>query len=301
LSEAWRYPDVLAPDDGAVPRISVIVSAYRRPDLLELALRGFARQDDRRFELIVADDGSGPEVRATALRVARETGLEGMHLWHPDAGFRKTTILNRAILAARGDYLLFTDGDCVPRADLVAVHRRLARPRCFLAGGCLRLPAAVTGAIGPEEIESARVTDLRWLREQGWKPGRRALRLACTGRLAALLDRVTSTAPDFQGNNASAWRDELLAVNGFDCDMGYGGEDRVVGFRMVSAGARAVQVRHRAITMHLHHEKPYRVEAAVDRNHRRIRAARRSGERRAPLGIAELPHDPSFRITRLTR
>ena len=112
---------------GSDPSISVIVSAYGRPEFMELVLRGFARQTDRRFELLVADDGSGPEVQAAAERVARETGMEVTHLWHADEGFRKTVILNRAVLAARGDYLLFTDGDCIPRADLVAVHRRQLR------------------------------------------------------------------------------------------------------------------------------------------------------------------------------
>src|SRR5215218_127812 len=115
--------------------LSIIISAYRRPHFLELVLRGYARQSDRRFELVVADDGSGPELLEVIERASAETGLEIVHVWHEDAGFRKTIILNRAILAARGDYLLFTDADCVPRSDLVEVHRSLARPERFVAGG----------------------------------------------------------------------------------------------------------------------------------------------------------------------
>lgn len=282
-------------------RISVIISAYERPEFLDLVLRGFAAQSDPRFELLVADDGSGPEVREVIEQAAARTAMELVHVRHADEGFRKTIILNRAILAARGDYLLFTDGDCIPRRDLVEVHRALARPGRFLAGGCLRLPRVVTELVGAAEVDSGRVCDLGWLREKGWRPGRRALRLSRSRRAGALFDAITTTPSEFQGNNASAWKDALLAANGFDCDMGYGGEDRIVGWRMSNAGVRGVQVRHRAITMHLHHEKPYRREEQVEENHRIVRAVRRSGERRARFGIAELPHDRSLRITRFER
>ena len=278
--------------------ISVIVSVYQRPRFLALALRGFARQTDRRFELLVADDGSGPELCEVIERARRESGLQLVHVWHEDLGFRKTTILNRAILAARGDYLLFTDGDCIPRRDLVATHRALARPGRFLAGGYLKLPASVSDAITPADVDAGRVADLRWLRRQGWRPGRRALRLTRSPRLAVLFDLLTPTAADFQGNNASAWRDAILRANGFDGDMGYGGEDRALGYRLENAGVRGLQARHRAVTMHLHHDRPYRHEPTLRANAELLRAIRARGDLRAPNGIAELEHDATLRVER---
>ncbi|HYR08049.1 MAG TPA: glycosyltransferase, partial [Longimicrobium sp.] len=101
-------------------RLSVIVSTYNKPRDLERVLHGYAAQTDRRFELLVADDGSGPETAAVIDRVRREAGLPIVHVWHEDRGFRKSEIMNRAIAASTGDYLLFTDGDSIPRADLVA-------------------------------------------------------------------------------------------------------------------------------------------------------------------------------------
>src|SRR5215213_8703173 len=175
-------------------RISVILSTYERPGDLERVLWGYAAQGDRGFELVVADDGSGPETAELVRRVGRETGLDPLHVWHEDRGFRKTEILNRAIAASSGDYLLFTDGDCIPRRDLVAVHRSLARPGRYIAGGYLKLSREVTDAIGPEDVDAGRVTDLRWLRRKGWRPGRRALRLVPARPIAALFDRLTPTA-----------------------------------------------------------------------------------------------------------
>ena len=278
--------------------ISIVVSVYQRPRFLELVLRGYAAQTDRDFELLVADDGSGPEVREVIERARRESGLELVHLWHEDRGFRKTIILNRAIAAARGDYLLFTDGDCIPRRDLVATHRALARPGRYVAGGYLKLPAPVSEALTPEDVDSGRVTELRWLRKRGWSPGRRALRLTRSPRLAALFDRLTPTAAHFHGNNASTWREALLEVNGFEGEMGYGGLDKALGYRLENAGVRGVQARHRAVALHLHHDRPYRTPEGVRKNREILARIRREGEVRARRGIAELGPDATLRVER---
>lgn len=268
-------------------RLSVIVSTYEKPRDLERALWGYAVQTRRDFELLVADDGSGPDTAAAIERVRVEAGLPVRHVRHEDRGFRKCEILNRAIHAASGDYLLFTDGDCIPRADLVAVHQGLARPGHFLGGGYLKLPAAVSGAITADEVRSGVCFDLAWLRARGWRPGRRALRLTRSARLAVLFDKLTPTRPLFAGNNASAWRADIERVNGFDLRMGYGGEDRAVGYRLENAGVRGLQVRHRAVALHLHHERPYRETETIRRNQELLRAIRRTRDTRAPVGLAE--------------
>lgn len=278
-------------------RLSVIISTYNKPRDLERVLWGYAAQTRRDFELLVADDGSGPETAEAVGRV-RAAGLEVVHVWHEDRGFRKSEIMNRAIVASGGDYLLFTDGDSIPRADLVATHYALAQPGRYLAGGYLKLPAEVSDAITPDDIRAGRFVDLGWLRRQGWKPGRRALRLVRSPLLAATLDRLTPTQPLFAGNNASVWREAMFAANGFDMEMGYGGLDRAVGYRLVNLGIRGVQVRHRALCMHLHHERPYKKPEVMRRNREILEGIRRNGETRARRGIAELEPDESLRITR---
>lgn len=278
-------------------RLSVIVSTYNKPRDLERVLWGYAAQTRRDFELLVADDGSGPETAAAIDRV-RASGLEVVHVWHADRGFRKSEIMNRAIVASTGDYLLFTDGDSIPRADLVATHYALARPGRYLGGGYLKLPAETSDAITPEDIRAGRFVDLGWLRRHGWRPGRRALRLVRSPLLAAALDRLTPTQPLFAGNNASVWREAMFAANGFDMEMGYGGLDRAVGYRLVNLGIRGRQVRHRAVCMHLHHERPYKRPEVMQRNREILEGIRRNGETRARRGIAELEPDESLRVER---
>src|SRR4051812_41553867 len=133
-------------------QISVILSTYNQPDWLEKTVWGYSAQGDRNFELVIADDGSSDITRKAIERLRRETGLAIRHVWHEDRGFRKCTILNRAIIEAGGEYLIFSDGDCIPRRDFVAVHRRHARPGRFLSGGYFKLPLALSQAISRDDI-----------------------------------------------------------------------------------------------------------------------------------------------------
>jgi glycosyltransferase involved in cell wall biosynthesis len=281
-----------------VTSLSVIVSTYDRPAFLEKVLRGYAAQSDRNFELVIADDGSAEPTADVITTARRSSGLSIVHVWHADDGFRKSLILNRAIAASSGDYLMFTDGDCIPREDLIATHRALARPESYVAGGYLKLPPDVSDAIGIEDIDEGRITDVSWLRSKGWKPGRRALRLTRSPRLAALFDALTPTAADFHGNNASTWREALYSVNGFESEMGYGGLDQALGYRLQNAGIKGLQARHRAVTMHLYHDRPYKNPEVVKKNRAIMKRIREMGETRARNGLAELGFDPALRIDR---
>lgn len=269
-------------------RISVIISTYNRPAYLELVLCGYAVQDRPADEIVVADDGSGPDTAALIARMRSSHGLPLVHVWHEDSGFRKSLAMNRAIVASTGDYLLVTDGDCVPRRDLLAVHARLAAPGRFVAGGYLKLPAEVSARLTLDDVRSGRVAELRWLRAQGWRPGRRALRLTSSARLGALYDALTPTRAEFQGNNASAWRDAIFAVNGFEGDMGYGGLDKALGRRLGNLGVRGIQARHRAVCLHLHHDRPYRTPETLRANRAILQRIARQREVRAINGLAEI-------------
>ena len=279
-------------------RVSVIITTYDQPVQLEKVLWGYASQRASNFELIVADDGSAPATTDVIDRVSQLTGLNLLHVWHEHRGFRKTEILNRAILAASTDYLIFSDGDCIPRDDFVATHTRLAERGYFLSGGYLKLSREVSERIGVADVRTGNATNSAWLRERGWDPGKRAFRLVRARSIASFLDFVTPTRRTWNGHNSSAWKDAILSTNGFDIDMGYGGLDRALGERLMNAGIRGRQVRHRAPCLHLHHERPYADAFRWKRNHDIRHRIRRNRETRARQGIAELPIDESLLIRR---
>lgn len=265
--------------------LSVIISTYNQPAWLELALRGYAAQTFTDFEVVVADDGSGPDTRALLDRLRASLPFPLRHVWHEDDGFRKTIILNRALTASVGDYLVFTDGDCIPRADFLAQHATLRRPGHFLSGGYYKLPAGLSAAITPADVASQRCFDLAWLRARGLPRTIKNLKLSARGRTADLLNRLTPTRATWNGMNASGWRTDLVAANGFDERMQYGGEDRELGERLRNAGLRARQIRYRAVCLHLHHGRGYVTPDMLARNAAIRAATRREGRVRTAFGL----------------
>ncbi|MGK2935799.1 MAG: glycosyltransferase family 2 protein [Gemmatimonadaceae bacterium] len=265
--------------------LSVIVTTYNQPEWLEKTLWGFSAQTDRGFELLVADDGSDGATRDTIARVRGQLGAPLRHVWHEHRGFRKCTILNEAIIAAEGEYLVFTDGDCIPRRDFLAVHREKARRGWFLSGGYVKVPLETSRRITRDDILADRVTDYRWLRRNGAPLSRSVARLAWGGSVARALDALTPTGATWNGHNASSWRDDLFAVNGFDERMEYGGLDRELGERLVNAGIRGRQIRHRAHVVHLDHPRGYRNAEALERNRAIRDETAHLCSRRTPAGI----------------
>jgi GT2 family glycosyltransferase len=188
------------------------------------------------------------------------------HLWHEHIGFRKCTILNEAIARSEGEYLFFTDGDCIPRPDLLAVHVAQAERGRFLSGGYLKLPMETSQKITKDDILAGRATDYAWLRANGTPASRQASRLRWGPVVARLLDAVTTTGPTFNGHNSSVWREDLFRVNGFDERLEWGGLDRELGERLENAGVRGKQIRHRALVVHLDHGRGYKRPEAMAKN-----------------------------------
>ncbi|MCM1028902.1 MAG: glycosyltransferase family 2 protein [Pseudoflavonifractor sp.] len=253
--------------------IGVVISTYNQPDWLAKTLTGYLYQTRRPDEIIIADDGSGPETRAVIDRFRALLPIK--HAWHPDDGFRKTIILNRALLLSSADYLIFTDGDCIPRADFVETHMRNARRRRFVSGGYLKLPLDISRDITPDDIAAARPFSAPWLLSQGMRRSFKLTKLSPRRWLSRLLDRVTTARASWNGCNSSGWRADIIAAGGFDERMAYGGEDRELGERLTNAGIRGQQRRYEAIVVHLDHGRPYRNAEAMAANDQIRRETRR--------------------------
>lgn len=269
-------------------QLSVIVSTYNSPRWLEKVLWGYSVQTHPDFEIVIADDGSRPETATLVERMRTETGLRLKHVWQRDDGFRKCRILNKAVLHSAGDYLTFTDGDCIPRQDFLSVHAARAQPGYFLSGGYYKLPMATSEAIGREDILSGRCFHLDWLLARELRRSYKNLKLTASPAQARVFNRITPTRCNFKGSNGSAWKQDVLAVNGFDERMAWGGEDREFGLRLLNSGIKARHVRYDAIVLHLDHARGYADPARVAANEVLRKATERLGVTRTPHGIQQL-------------
>lgn len=246
--------------------LSVIVTTYNSTAWLEKVLWGYSRQTHKAFELIIGDDGSGPETRELLDKMRVETGLDIKHIWQEDDGFRKCRILNKCIEQAQHEYLVFSDGDCIPRPDFLAVHAAEAEPGRFLSGGYHKLPMTTSTTISKDDILSGRCFNLHWLKAHGLPASYKNSKLTASPRAAWWFNHLTPTACNFKGSNASAWRKDVIAVNGFDERMSWGGLDREFGVRLENLGIKAKHVRYNAIVIHLDHKRGYKNPQLVKAN-----------------------------------
>lgn len=247
-------------------KISVIISTYNQPKWLYKVLIGYQQQTFTDFEIIIADDGSTSDTKQVIDAFKANSNLKINHVWQEDKGFRKTTILNKAILKTNADYLLFTDGDSIPRADFVQTHFNLKKENCFLSGGYFKLPEQISKIITDDDVINQRCFDKIWLLDKGLQPNFKLNKLTAKGFKQKLLNALTPTKATWDGMNASGWKKDILAVNGFDERMQYGGEDRELGERLVNIGIKPLQIRYSAICVHLYHERNYKNDNAFAEN-----------------------------------
>ena len=247
-------------------RASVIVSTYNSPDWLQKVLWGLSAQTTLDFEIVIADDGSSLQTQQMIDAMRMILPIPVQHIWQADEGFQKCRILNKAIVAAKSDYLIFTDGDCIPRADFVETHLREARANTFLSGGYFKLPMSASLAISQADIISQRAFDARWLKTVGLKPSHKDWKLTAQGWVSTLLNAVSPARKTWNGNNSSCAKKHAVAVNGFDERMQYGGEDCEFGDRLKHHGLQAKRIRFSTVCVHLDHARSYVDEAMLARN-----------------------------------
>ena len=247
-------------------KVSVIFSTYNSVSWLEKALWGWANQLHKEFELIIADDGSTNETRDKINEIKEEFNLDIIHVWQEDNGFQKSRILNKAIVASNYDYLIFTDGDCIPRKDFISTHVKFAENGYFLSGGYFKLPMETSNAIKKDDIFNENAFNTKWLIDHGLKWTYKTLKLTSEGWLENALNKYTPAGAPWNGHNASGWKSDIIGINGFDERMQYGGQDRELGERLFNKGIKSKQIRYSAIVVHLDHARGYKTRESVDKN-----------------------------------
>jgi glycosyltransferase involved in cell wall biosynthesis len=274
----------------AADSVEVVVSTYNNPRALDLALRALQRQTLTGFRLCVADDGSGSETVALLSQWQERLGDRLRHIWQADHGFRKNRILNKAIASSRADYLVFLDGDCLPSPQFVARHLELARPRRFCTGGVIRLSQAASDDIAPEGVDSGTVFGPAWLDAHGALKNTRARLKAglYPPWVSTLAERMTTVGRTWNGGNSSTARINLIRVNGFDENFGYGAEDIELGFRLNNAGIRGCHLRYTAPVLHLEHQRDYADQRKKAHNRVVALQALKNGKTVTAQGIGEL-------------
>ena len=219
------------------------------------------------LNLVIADDGSKEEVVKEIENIASNYSFRTKHIWHPDKGFRKNKILNRAILASSSDYLIFIDADCVPHSKFVEEHINEKLDNVVLTGRRVNLSQKLTNLLTEENIKEGFLesNQLRMIEdaifgksnyvEKGFYFENKYLRNIFNKKSRGLL-----------GCNFSLCKKDMLAINGFDerYEAPSIGEDSDVQFRLELNGVKIKSLNHIAIQYHLYHKLQERLQKNLD-------------------------------------
>ncbi|MFN7446197.1 MAG: glycosyltransferase family 2 protein, partial [Curvibacter sp.] len=275
-----------------------VITTYNRSDALLVVLAGLASQSDSSFEVVVADDGSRLEHQRALLEAPVARRLKLVHVWHPDVGFTASKVRNRGVAAARGDYLVFLDGDCVPEFDFISRHKQLAAAGHFVNGSRVLLSPALTGrAVAGQEQVFGR-SALYWIdqRMRG-----HASKLTQLLRLPDWGGRVRR---DFcwkgiRSCNMGVWRRDFETVDGFDESfVGWGHEDADFVLRLHHAGVARKNGFCATEVYHLWHKEAPRDQESL--NARTVRERVSTDIVRAASGYSQSRPNDDVQITRIS-
>ena len=266
--------------------ISVVVTTYNRPRALDRVLDALNEQRDRCYEVIVGDDGSREDTRELVNAWKRKYSVRLEHVWQEDLGFRAARARNLAAAAARGEYVVFLDGDCVPRMDWLCQHRSLAERGWMVAGNRVLVSKDFTRQIEDESIKLQRLSYVE------------CVRLARAGALNRAFPLITLPFHPFRkagagkwqkirSCNLGVWREDFERVNGFDeLFTGWGYEDSDFAVRMLNAGIHRKLGAFATAVFHLFHQE--NDQNRRSENYRRLMDRLHSHAIEAERGLREL-------------
>jgi len=255
--------------------LSMIISTYQRPLALAKVLAGVAQQTRPADEVLIADDGSDNATREVLQNWGPGLKSQLKHVWQSHEGFRKAIVLNKAVNLAKGDYLVFLDGDCVPERHFLADHEELIERGFWVQGRrCFVKEPFV------DQFEAGVTVIWRWLLSGRISGGFKAF------RFPRAVVRRDQCQKGIIGCNMGLWREDLLAINGFDESyIGWGREDSDLGSRLYHLGRSRKLIYGRAIVYHLNH--PPLPRDRFEENDARLAETLRSRKIRCEHGLAQ--------------
>ena len=237
---------------------SVVVATYNRPRHLRLCLMSLAASTVLPSEVLIADDGSTQDTRDAVLEMQqslkRYFPIE--HVWQERDGCRKQVIVNEAVRRSTGDYLVFTDGDCMVHRCFLQAHIERSDPNAVLAGQRVQIGRELS----EELLEKQKVLNafcFRLLVDFLLRRSHHSKEsvLIHNGFLRRILEKEkVKFATAVIGCNYSLYKNLFLDINGYDEDFsGFGDEDADVGVRVINQGKQIKSVRNLAIVFHVFH------------------------------------------------
>ncbi len=244
--------------------ISIIIAVYNNTSWLKMIFNMLQQQTYKAFEVVIADDGSSQESVHAIEQMIKEVSFPVQHVWHEDNGWQKDIILNKAVVASKGEYLVFLDGDCIPDNNFVKDHYDLRRQGIVIGGRRVQLPQKLSDTLTPELVANGilnrKSLNLLFCKE---RHSENVLRIPL--RIRNILGICKPKKGGLLGCNFGIYKSDLLKVNGFDERFlaPATGEDTDLEARLARVG---IPVYRHSFICRVYHRKHKRVERDPDPN-----------------------------------
>jgi GT2 family glycosyltransferase len=242
-------------------RASLIISIYDNVEFLKSVLDSLKYQTEQNFEIVISEDAEHKSVKDFISKYDFKQDFQ--HLTQPDNGWQKNKALNRAISAAKSDWLIFIDGDCVLHPRFVEFHTKLAEKNAILAGKRIKLNSELSSNLLKDSsfIFQLQRKIVKLFFNIGNKKGIRFIEEGIFINPKSFFGFIPKMRRMYQlkGCNMSFSKEAAFAINGFDEDFSLPaiGEDIDLTWRFKAAGYKLKSVRNLAVQYHLHHKESW--------------------------------------------
>ncbi len=225
-------------------KTALLISTYNWKEALSLVLDSLRIQSLLPHEVLIADDGSNDATKQIIDEYRKTSPVPIRHIWQEDLGFRRSKILNKAIIESEADYIIQIDGDCIMHKDFIRDHIRNCKPNIYLYGSRVHILANYVDHIIKKRL-------IRFnLFSKEIKNKSRNLHIP----LFANFYKAQKKTKRVRGCNLSYWKDDIIAINGYDENFeGWGGEDNDLSVRLTNLGLSSKKLRYVAIIYHIYH------------------------------------------------
>jgi glycosyltransferase involved in cell wall biosynthesis len=267
-------------------KISFVVLTYNRADALLAVLHSLAAQCGPEHEVVIADDGSNEQQVGLLLSHLPVFKCAVRYVWHPDTGFTAAAARNLGANCARGEYLVFLDGDCVPNKSFVRAHGALAQNGCFVNGSRVLLSERLSNqAVRGKTILPDQTKRFWWSARLKGDSNKLLHTLAWPWSLFRVKRGFSWRG--IRSCNLGVWRDDFVRANGFDETFeGWGHEDADLVLRLSHLGVKRKNGFLATEVFHLWHRESPRGNALA--NQQKVIDRMQTKQIRAEKGLAEL-------------
>ena len=224
---------------------SLIIATYNWYQALELVLLSVSKQTILPDEIIIADDGSNKETKNLVEKYQKKLRTPIKHVWQEDEGFRKTKILNKSFLQAKGEYIIQIDGDIIIHSKFIEDHLKNAKKNIFLHGSRSFLDHKLSQTSINEKVMSF------CFYQKGLRNRWNAIYFPMISKLVSPNKSLKKT----RGCNFSCFKKDFILINGYNEDMtGWGKEDTELSARLIHNNILKRHLKFCAISYHLEHK-----------------------------------------------